>query len=238
MSKSRSIFTAIVALVAVPLILEAQTPARDPSGVLEQVLPPDVAQQVLDRIAAARARGLPAAALEHRALELQAKGLPPAQIPQAMAKVEDAMVKGKSSLQSGGRNTPSDDEVEAAGNAEANGVDGSSISALAQSAPSGRSLAVPIAVLTSLVQRGVEQRAALSDVLTRLQARATDQQLADLPDQASQGQSHQPESPGRTLPASSAAGTARPAWVPANGGETTRPTSVPVSGPSRGGRPN
>jgi hypothetical protein len=239
MVRSLSICSALVAAVSIPLArLDAQIPARDPSGVLEQVLPPEVAQQVLDRIAEARARGLPAAALEHRALELHAKGLPPAEIPEAVSRVEDAMAKGKSSLQAGGRSVASDDEVEAAGNATANGVDGATISALAKSAPSGRTLAVPITVLTSLVERGVAQRAALSEVLTRLQARASDEELASLPEQPGQGQSHKPESPGATLPGSSAAGGVRPAWVPANGGQATRPASVPVSGPARGGHPN
>jgi hypothetical protein len=238
MPTSRSILVTLMATVALPLSsLEAQTPARDPSAILEQVLPPEVAQQVLDRIAAARARGLPAAALEHRALELHAKGLPPAEIPQALARVEDAMTKGKSSLQAGGHIEPNDDEVEAAGSATANGVDGATISSLAKSVPSGRSLVVPITVLSSLVDRGLAQRAALSEVLARLQARASDEQLASLPEQASDGLSHKPESPGSTLPSSAAAGGARPTWVPANGGQATRPTA-PASGPAHGGRPN
>ena len=50
----------------------AQTPARDPSARLRQVLPADVAQRVLARIAEARARQLPAEALENRALKFAA----------------------------------------------------------------------------------------------------------------------------------------------------------------------
>lgn len=42
----------------------AQTPAKDPSARLKEVLPADVAARVLDKIAAARARELPAAALK------------------------------------------------------------------------------------------------------------------------------------------------------------------------------
>lgn len=251
MPKLRLALTLLMAAVVIPPAgLAAQAPARDPSGILEQVLPPDVAQQVLERIADARARELPAAALEHRALELHAKGLPPADIPKAVARVEEAMAKGKSSLQAGGRTKPTDAEIEAAGNATANGVDGATISSLAKSAPSGRSLDVPLTVLTSLVERGLEPRAALSRVLARLQAHASDEQLATLPQQAGQGLSHKPESPGPTTPPSarpdnpgppsSAPGSAgRPTWVPANGGQSTRPASVPASGTSRpGGRPN
>jgi hypothetical protein len=224
----------MTALLLHPAGLGAQTPARDPGGVLEQVLPPEVAQQVLQRIADARARELPAAALEHRALELHAKGLPPADIPDAVARLEEAMAKGKSALKAGGHTNPSDDEVEAAGTATANGVDGAAISSLAKSAPSGRSLAVPLTVLTSLIDRGLAADEALSRVVTRLQARASDEQLAALPEQASGGLSHKPETPRNTAPAS-----ARPAWVPANGGQGTRPASVPASGTSHPeGRPN
>src|SRR6478609_6103559 len=54
----------------------AQTPAKDPSARLREVLPPDVAQHVLARIADARAHQLPAEALENRALKFAAKGVP------------------------------------------------------------------------------------------------------------------------------------------------------------------
>ena len=53
----------------------AQTPAKDPSARLREVLPADVAQRVLARIAEARARELPAEALENRALKFAAKGV-------------------------------------------------------------------------------------------------------------------------------------------------------------------
>ncbi len=49
--------------------VSAQTPAEDPSARLRQVLPADVAARVRARIADARARDLPAAALENRALK-------------------------------------------------------------------------------------------------------------------------------------------------------------------------
>jgi hypothetical protein len=224
----RSGFTLLVAGVAFqPLTVSAQTPARDPSGVLEQVLPADVAQQVLQRIAEARSRGLPAAALENRALELHAKGLPDADIPTAVSHVADAMAKGKSALESGGRTEPTDGEIEAAGDASANGVDGSAISGLAKSAPSGRSLIVPITVLTSLMNRGLPSDEPLAKVVAKLQARATDQQLRNLPDQAAGGLSHKPASPG----------SQRPTSIPVNGGQGTRPTSVPAPSTPGHGRP-
>jgi hypothetical protein len=53
-------------LVLAPCAL-AQIPAKDPTARLKEVLPPDVAARVLARIADARARQLPADALENRA---------------------------------------------------------------------------------------------------------------------------------------------------------------------------
>jgi hypothetical protein len=194
--------------LALPAGLAAQVPAHDPSSTLGQVLPPSIAQQVLATIADAQGRGLPAAALAHRALELSAKGMPPADIPGAIAGVENAMGTGKAALASGGRAQVSDAEVEAAGAAEANGVEGATISALAQSAPSGRSLAVPLAVLTALMDRGLPADDALARVVARLEARASDQQLAALPDQAGNGLDHRPAAMGQAL-----AGTRRPAWA-------------------------
>ncbi len=207
--------------LALPAGLAAQVPAHDPSSTLEQVLPPSVAQQVLAIIADAQGRGLPAAALAHRALELNAKGMPPADIPGAIAGVEKAMGAGKGALLAGGRAQVSDAEVEVAGAAEANGVDGATISALAQSAPSGRSLAVPLAVLTALKDRGLPADDALAQVVARLQARASDQQLAALPDQAGNGLDRTPGTAGQAL-----AATKRPAWAGPPGG-----ISPPVAAP-------
>lgn len=214
----------LAGLVVRPAGVAAQTPARDPSGVLEKVLPPAVAQQVLDHIADARSRGLPAAALEHRAVELQAKGLPPAEIPDAIGRVEKAMAKGKTALEAGGRTHPSDSEVEAAGTASEHGVSDAALTALAHSTPGDRSMAVPIAVLSSLMARGLPSDEAIARVVAKLQARASDRQLATLPEQASGGSSHKPATTGTAL-----AGTKRPASVPGNGGRGNRPTSLPPS---------
>jgi hypothetical protein len=225
--------------VLLPAALAAQTPAHDPSSTLEQVLPADIAQQVLARIADARSRALPAAALEHRALELQAKGMPSAEIPSVIAETENAMGTGKTALAAGGRTDASDAEVEAAGTGVAKGVDGGTISDLAKSAPSGRSLAVPIAVLTALVDRGLPADEALARVVARLQAHASDQQLASLPDQADDGLAHKPATTGQALaatqrpdqagpPNSTPAGTTPTGITPP---VTVPPSSVPVAGP-------
>jgi hypothetical protein len=221
-----------VGALALPAALVAQTPAHDASGTLEQVLPPSVAEQVLATIAEAQSRGLPATALAHRALELTAKGMPPTDIPGAIAGVETAMGAGKAALAAGGRAQVSDAEVEAAGVAEGNGVDGTTISALAKSAPSGRGLAVPLAVLTALMDRGLPADDALARVVARLEARASDQELAALPDQAGNGLDHWPATTAQTLAASR-----RPAWA-GPPGVTPGGVSPPVAAPpGSGARP-
>jgi hypothetical protein len=228
-SRSTLIVLAAGAL-ALPAGVAAQTPAHDPSSTLDQVLPPSVVQQVLATIADARSRGLPAAALEHRALELNAKGMPHADIPNAIAGVENAMGAGQAALAAGGRAQASDAEVEAAGAAEANGVDGATISGLAQSAPSGRSLAVPLAVLTALVDRGLPADDALARVIAKLEARASDQELAALPDQADNGLGHKPATTGQTL-----AATKRPTWAGPPGATPAGTTPAGIAPPANGG---
>ena len=207
----------VAAMLIVPG-LAAQTPAHDPSGRLAEVLPPAVLDQVLGHIADARARGLPAAALEHRALEAAAKGAAPEDIEGAVAEQASAMGQGKAALARGGRTRPADDEVDAAGTAVRNGVDGAEISELAKSAPSGRSLAVPLAVITSLVDRGLPSDEALQRVLAKLEARASDWELQQLPEQAAPLQSGRPDLTGQDR-----AGTRRPEGA-------GPPTSTPAAG--------
>ena len=229
--------TRVIATLLLPAAVAAQAPAHDPASTLERVLPSDVAQQVLARIADARSRGLPGDALEHLALELQAKGMAPADIPEAVGRSEEAMAQGKAALLAGGRTHPTDAEVEAAGAGVGRGVDGSAVSALASSAPSGRSLAVPLAVMTSLVDRGLPSDAALARVRDRLQANASDDELAGLPEQAARGQAHRPDA--TSLPPATAGRPDHggpPASVPANGATGARPAS-PVSHGRPSGRP-
>jgi hypothetical protein len=215
--------------------LDAQTPANDPSARLREVLPADVAERVLAKIAEARARQLPAAALENRALKFAAKGVAPAEIERSVSEQADRMVTAKSALAQGRGRPATDEEVEAGADALRKGVDGAQVSALAKNAPSGRSLAVPLYVVGSLVDRGLPSDAALQRVQERLQARASDVELerlpAQLPTQAAAGQAHRPTETGREL-----AATKRPSGVPANGGAGARPTA-PAAGQRPTGRP-
>jgi hypothetical protein len=234
---------AALALLSVGASLGAQTPAYDPSARLREVLPADVADRVLDAIAKARARELPAQALESRALKFATKGVDPKSIEKSIDEQIERMAEAKDALQKGRGRKPADDEVTAGAEAIRKGVDGAKVSELAKTAPSGRSLAVPLYVIGSLIDRGLGSDAALQRVRERLQARASDVDLehmpAELPAQAAAGQGNKPAETGRDLAATkrpgSAAGAGQgggtaggpPAGVPANGGAGARPTTPP-----------
>lgn len=212
----------------------AQTPAHDPSTRLQEVLPASVAQQVLATIANARAHQLPAQALEQRALKFAAKGVDPTLIAKSISAQADRMEKTKDAIDDARETDATADEIEAGADAIRQGVDGAAVSELAKSAPSGRSLAVPLFVIGSLVDRGLPSDQALQAVLARMQARATDSELENLPAQAAAGQANRPtstgrpESPGKSVTNRPSAGP--PAGVPANGGKGAKPASLPGRG--------
>ena len=212
----------------------AQAPTRDAATRLREVLPPDVAQRVLARIADARAHNLPADALENRALKFAAKGVDAASIERSVNEQAARMESARNALVLGRGGAPSGDEVEAGAEVMRKGVDAAGLTQLAKSAPSGRSLAVPLFVIGSLTDRGLSSDQALQTVLARLQARASDADLerlpGDVPGRAGSangkpegqsgrdfGQSHRPASAGRP----SNAGP--PAGVPGNGGNKSNP---------------
>lgn len=232
MTKIRSVALLFMAAFMVARGSSAQTPARDPSARLKEVLPADVAQRVLARIADARARQLPAAALENRALKFAAKGVAPANIERSVNEQADRMEKARAALASGRGSSPSGDEIEAGAEAMRKGVDGPAVILLAKSSPSGRSLAVPLFVIGSLTDRGLPSDEALKRVLARIKAKASDSDLesmpGELPSEADAGQAHRngngqngehgpPVLTGRPTTAGP------PAGVPANGGSKSNP---------------
>lgn len=219
----------------------AQVPAQDPSTRLREVLPPDVAERVLARIADARAHELPAAALAQRALKFAAKGIAPAEIERSIAEQAERMAAVRTSLDDARRGHPAaPDEIEAGAEAMRQGVDGAAVSSLAKGAPSGRSLTVPLYVLGSLSARGLPSDQALARVQQMLAERASDAALEGLPDQVggAGGRPGAAEHPvgGRPAGAQGVAGAhpggGPPAGVPANAGRGARPTR-----PDRPNRP-
>lgn len=234
--------TAAVALIFSAGAASAQTPANDPSVRLKQVLPADVATRVLAVIAKARARQLPADALENRALKFAAKGVSPDAIEKSVVEHEARMEQAKNALDGARGRKADDDEVEAAAEAMRRGVDGPKVAELAKSASSGRSLAVPLYVIGSLVDRGLASDAALQRVEDKLKARATDGDLesmsSDTPNPNGAAQGNKPAETGRELADTKHPGSARgagngngaggpPAGVPANGGAKAKPTTPP-----------
>jgi hypothetical protein len=242
----RTIAAASVAVCVAGGSLGAQTegsrsaPAYDPSARLWEVLPADVAKRVADRIAAARARELPAQALENRALKFAARGVKPEEIERAIAEHATRLEQSKQALEAARAKRPSHDEVEAAGEAIRTGVDGSKISEIARNAPKDRPLAVAFSVLSALAGNGVPVAEAVKHVDAAMAARASDAELEQLPAavKAAAGKSRKPAVVGRDLaqtkrPGGVGAG-GPPSGVPANGGAgvaPARPVQPPVSRP-------
>lgn len=228
MPKARILGLVLAVSIAAPVA--AQTPAKDPSERLKEVLPADVAARVLAKIADARAHQLPAQALENRALKFASRGVPASDVERSVNEHADRLEKAKEALESTRANKPADEEVEAGAEAMRQGVDGKAVSALAKSAPSGRSLQVPLYVLGSLVQNGVASSTALQRLQDRLAARASDDELQKLPAQAIAGQANRPSETGRDLAATKSAGHAGgpPAGIPSGAGKpasTGRPAN-------------
>jgi hypothetical protein len=167
-------------LALFPVVLAGQERAVDR---LREVLPASVAEQVIAIVQEAQSHGLPGDFVADRALEAKAKGRSESEIATAASAMAGQLSAAQDALKNGGR-SPNASEIKAAATAQAQGVDGKTISALASSAPSGRSLAVPLAVLGALVSRGLPSDAALKTVQARLAAKASNAELADLPGSA------------------------------------------------------
>ena len=162
-----------MALAVLPATVAAQV---DPLERIGQVLPPDVAEQVLARVESARSRELPSQAMANLALEGVAKGRSAAEVLAAVDLLVADMGRAQEALQAAGH-VPAEGEIEAATAALRMGADGQAISELARSGASGRSLAVPLLVMGGLAERGLPSDQALAAVRDRLQARADDAAL-------------------------------------------------------------
>ena len=232
MRYTNSLVGAVAAAMFAAVTAGAQTPAADPSARLREVLPADVAARVLATIADARSHDLPAAALENRALKFAAKGVAPVDIERSVKAQAIRMDKAKHALEGARGTKPADDEVEASAEAMRRGVSGAQVSEVAKRAPSGRSLAVPMYVIGSLMDRGLPSDAALARVYARLDAKASDADLQkmphELPAQAVAGKAHKPATTGTDLAATKRPANAggRPSTIPANGGARGRSTGA------------
>ncbi len=168
----------VMLLVLMPGFLFAQEPVER----LREVLPGAVGDQVVALVEDAMSRGLPGGAVANLALEGVAKGRTGEEVLAAAQLFVSQLQAARIALETTGR-SPGEDEIAAAGHTMALGVDGDAVSALAASAPSGRSLVVPLALVGALVNRGLPSDQALTAVLLRLEARASDVELSGLPQQ-------------------------------------------------------
>lgn len=221
----RGVIRALPTVAVSASLLMAQTPAADPSARLREVLPADVAERVLARIAEARSRELPPqalAALENRALKFASRGVAPADVERAIGAHAERMVSARTAIEGARPGKAAGDEIDAGAEALRQGVDGEAVRALAKTTPSGRSLAVPLFVMGSLVERGLRSDQALARVQERLTARATDRELERMAGEPGRGR---PEGVGPGLrPTDRPGATGRPENVPATGGRPTIPT--------------
>ena len=208
----------ITGLALLPLALAAQQNWSDRLA----ALPDNVRDQVVQIVTDATSRGLPGQAIADRALETVAKSRSGVEAVAAAQALAADLSSGRDALTAAGR-TPDASEIEAAATAKELGVDGATISDLASSAPSGRSLTVPLTVIGALVDRGLPSDDALQSVLDRLKARASDAELAAMPGEAGRmiAAGYRPSDVGRAL------GAGRPAGLPANGGRAGARPSTP-----------
>jgi len=220
---------AVAALLIGAAPVAAQVPARDPSARIAAVLPADVSARVLARIAEARSHDLPAAALENRAVELAAKGLPPEAVERGVEREARRLGEARKALGRGGRGDPTDAETEAAALAMSNGADGSAVSSLARSAPSGSSLAVPLFVLSSHMNRGLPSDAAIARIVAAMEARIADRTERDAlrtAERAERDAAREAERIARHAEKGQSADGV-PSEVPRNGGRGNRPEGPP-----------
>lgn len=240
--QARTLIRTVMLLLPLALLgaqsAAAQLPETDPSERLRSLLPADVAERVLARIADARARALPpeaVVALENRALKFASRGVDPAALERAIGEHAERMQRASQAIEQGRGQRPLGEEIDAGAEAMRQGVDGAAVRDLARSAPSGRSLAVPLFVIGSLVERGLPADQALQRVSERLTARASDRDIERLAGEPGRGR---PDGPGPGLRGGDRPGsTGRPIHVPLIGGEPTIPTRAPVGPPAGPRRP-
>ena len=164
---------ALCAGLAAPLGAQADTTR------LREALPDDIGRHVLAQAEAARREQLPADALLAHALLGIERGAAPSRIDAAVADHLARLRTARTALVARD-SAPSDADVAAGAEVLRRGVSGADVAALAASAPSGRSLAMPLYTVAALMDRGLPADEALSAVRARLLARVTDEELSDV----------------------------------------------------------
>jgi len=201
------------------------------SARLKKLLPRITAERVLSTIAVARAHGLPATALENRALKYAVRHVSSKEIEQAIAADADAMERSGALLTASSRRDPNGEEIDAAAQLIGEGVDSTSIALLAKAAPANRSLEIPLRVSAELVARNTTPQEAMLRVTERLNSGATDTQLEKLLDErltAAAGQS-KGKKEATVAKHTSSTTDVRQAGAPSKSKTTAKPHAKPTS---------
>lgn len=133
-------------------------------------------------LSAARANGTPERPIQRRVAEGRAKGASEAQVAASARRLRLTLESAHEAMVSVGRAKPSDEEVERGAYVLERGYTRAQLEAVAKSAPADRSLVVAFDVLARLNARGVSVANAVSQVQSRLAARASDASIDALVD--------------------------------------------------------
>lgn len=128
----------------------------------------------------ARDSQVPEQALVNVMAEGQAKGATDAQLVSAGHATLARLVATKQALISAGREHPSDADIQQGATLMAQGATSAQVAAFAAKAPADRSLTVAFSALASLTARGTSVAEAMAQVGSRLEASASDAELAAL----------------------------------------------------------
>ena len=235
MSNPRVVTCLLAGLSLVAATAQAQSPA--PTR-LAGALPADVANHVARAMIDARARGLPAEALESRALRFAAKGVAPADIERSVDDHLARMSLSRDALVAARGAPPSGDEIDAAAEVVRKGVTASRLQQFAHATPAERSLAVPMLIVSSLIDEGLSPDSALRAVSSRVATRASDADMVRLsivsPTRSLAGQVRRsddagPDATGTLSPVSDAAADKHTGTTTTPSGDGKRPpTTTPA----------
>jgi RNA polymerase sigma-70 factor (ECF subfamily) len=211
-------------------VVEANAPASganddaSASSRLKKILPKITAERVLGTIAQARAHGLPATALENRALKYAVRQVSSKDIEQSIAADADAMERGGQLLTAAGRRDPSGAEIDATAQLIGEGVDSATIAQLVKASPANRPLEVPLRVGAELVALNTSPSEAMLRVAEKVNSGASNTQLEHLLDErptvvATQSKSKKKQA---VIAKSSSTTDVRQAGTPAKSHTTTK----------------
>jgi hypothetical protein len=181
--------TAMSLLVLVPAVLAAQAAAgasasshtkADVHAGKRESASVESSASVDAEISAARERGLPERPIRRRVAEGRAKGASETQVAASARRMRVNLETAHEAMVNAGRARPSDGEVERGAYVMERGYTRAQLQAVAQSAPSDRSLVVAFDALARLSARGIPTTRALAQVQSKLEAGAPDASIAAL----------------------------------------------------------